>query len=126
MDTVIDVSFHSLRKLNTTQCPYTSGLGQKSAKGHEQTLKRASRVSALLLKADIQASGRNVRLVPRGDISELYKWKDRLAAASPNSHVFLSDCCTMLKADALEIDIFYDEGRVAATWATGGLAFLKA
>ncbi len=32
----------------------------------------------------------------------------------------------MLKADALEIDIFYDEGRVAATWAIGGLAFLKA
>ena len=33
----------------------------------------------------------------------------------------------MLKADALEIDIFYDDlGRVAATWAIGGLAFLKA
>jgi hypothetical protein len=29
-------------------------------------------------------------------------------------------------ADALEIDIFYDEDRVAATWAIGGLAFLKA
>ena len=64
--------------------------------------------------------------MPRGDISELCKWKDRLAAVSPNSNVFLSGCCIMLKADALEIDIFYDEGRVAATWAIGGLAFLKA
>jgi hypothetical protein len=32
----------------------------------------------------------------------------------------------MLKADALEIDIFYGEGRVAATGAIEGMAFLKA
>ena len=34
----------------------------------------------------------------------------------------------MLKADALEIDIFFMTtlGGVAATWAIGGLAFLKA
>jgi hypothetical protein len=28
-------------------------------------------------------------------------------------------------ADALEIDIFYDEDRVAAPWAIGGLAFFE-
>ena len=28
-------------------------------------------------------------------------------------------------ADALEIDIFYDEDRVAATWAIGGMAFFE-
>ena len=65
------------------------------------------------------------RFVPRGDISELYKWKDRLAAVSPNSHVFLR-LLHHAKGRALEIDIFYDEGPVAATWAIGGLAFLKA
>jgi hypothetical protein len=39
--------------------------------------------------ADIRQREWHVRYVPRGDISELYKWKDRLAAVSPNSnHVF--------------------------------------
>jgi hypothetical protein len=36
--------------------------------------------------AEVRSVSRHVRKVPRGDISELYKWKDRLAAVSPISN----------------------------------------
>jgi hypothetical protein len=64
----------------------------------------------------------------KATLANLDKGKDRLAAASPKS-----------KAEALEIDIFYDHTRplrgisftlqlrlVAATWVIEGPAFLKA
>jgi hypothetical protein len=68
-------------------------------------------------------------LCQKATLANLDKGKDRLAAASPKS-----------KAEALEIDIFYDdtrplEGRnsftlqlrlVAMTWIIKGLAYLKA
>ena len=60
---------------------YATGQGRTQSAGATTSAKRPL--------ADVLALRGDVCLVPRGDISELYKWKDRLAAVSPNSnHVF--------------------------------------